>query len=204
MTDRDKELEKGLILRAKEGDNSAFEEIIKLYEQKVCSTIYYMVKDQNVVEDIAQDVFIKIYRNISKFNEQSSLYTWIYRITMNCCFDELKRDKKVTVFSNYIENDDGDEEEVQFEDPSQNVSKIIESKLDKEELVKAIKRLPDDQRAIIVLRDIRGFTYWEIADMLKLKLGTVKSKINRARIALKEELEKAGFEYYISDNDKII
>ncbi len=204
MTEREKELEKSLILRAKEGDDKAFEDIIKLYEQKICSTIYYMVKDQNVVEDIAQEVFIKVYRNISKFNEQSSLYTWIYRITMNCCFDELKRDNKVTLFSNFVENDDGEEQEVQFEDPSQNVSEIIETKLDREELIKAIKRLPDDQRAIIVLRDIRGFTYWEIADMLKLKLGTVKSKINRARIALKEELEKSGFEYYISDNDKII
>ncbi len=204
MTEREKEQEKSLISRAKEGDNGAFEEIVKLYEQKICSTIYYMVKDQNIVEDIAQEVFFKIYKNISKFNEQSSLYTWIYRITMNCCFDELKKDKKVTFFSNYIENDDGEEQEVQFEDPSQNVSEIIEAKLDREELIKAIKRLPDDQRAIIVLRDIRGFTYWEIADMLKLKLGTVKSKINRARLMLKEELEKSGFEYYISDNDKII
>ncbi len=203
MTEREKEQEKSLISRAKEGDNGAFEEIVKLYEQKICSTIYYMVKDQNIVEDIAQEVFFKIYKNISKFNEQSSLYTWIYRITMNACFDEMKKEKKITYLSNFVETEEG-EQEVEFEDPSQNVDEIISAKLDREELIKAIKKLPDEQRAIIVLRDIRGFTYWEIADMLKLKLGTVKSKINRARLMLKEELEKSGFEYYISDNDKII
>ncbi len=203
MTDREKVQERDLIDRAKKGDMDAFEDIIKLYEQKICSTIYYMVKDQDVVEDIAQEVFIKVYKNISKFNEQSSLYTWIYRITMNCCFDEIKKEKKITYFSNYIETEDG-EEEIQFEDPNQNVDEIVEDELDKEELIKAIKKLPDDQRALIVLRDIREFTYWEIAEMLKIKLGTVKSKLNRARNNLKIELEKAGFNYEISDNDKII
>ena len=203
MTDREKAHERELVIKAKSGSDKAFEEIIKLYEQKICSTIFYMVKNKDIVEDIAQEVFIKVYRNIDKFNEQSSLYTWIYRITMNACFDEIKKEKKITYLSNYVETEEG-EQEVEFEDPSQNVDEIISAKLDREELVKAIKRLPDDQRAIIVLRDIRGFTYWEIADMLKIKLGTVKSKISRARVSLKDELERAGFEYEISDNDVIM
>jgi len=203
MTDREKLLEKELVAKVKSGDDKAFEQIIKLYEQKICSTIYYMVKDQDIVEDIAQEVFIKIYKNINKFNEQSSLYTWIYRITMNACFDEIKKEKKITYFSNIVETDEG-EQEVEFYDPSQNVDEIVEAKLNKQELIKAIKKLTDEQRALIVLRDIRGFSYWEIADMLKLKLGTVKSKISRARIALKEELEKAGFEYEVVDNDQIL
>ncbi|MBR3280698.1 MAG: sigma-70 family RNA polymerase sigma factor [Clostridia bacterium] len=203
MTDREKAYEKELVIKAKSGNDKAFEEIIKIYEQKICSTIFYMVKNKDIVEDIAQEVFIKVYRNIDKFNEQSSLYTWIYRITMNACFDEMKKEKKITYLSNFVETEEG-EQEVEFEDPSQNVDEIISAKLDREELIKAIKKLPDEQRAIIVLRDIRGFTYWEIADMLKIKLGTVKSKISRARISLKNELEKAGFEYDISDNDVII
>ena len=203
MTDREKAHERELVIKAKSGSDKAFEEIIKLYEQKICSTIFYMVKNKDIVEDIAQEVFIKVYRNIDKFNEQSSLYTWIYRITMNACVDEIKKEKKITYLSNYVETEEG-EHEVEFEDPSQNVDEIISAKLDREELVKAIKRLPDDQRAIIVLRDIRGFTYWEIADMLKIKLGTVKSKISRARVSLKDELERAGFEYEISDNDVIM
>lgn len=183
--------EKELLLKAKEGSEAAFEEIIKMYQQKVCSTIFYMVKNENIVEDLAQEVFIKVYKNISKFNEESSLYTWIYRITMNTCIDEIKKEKKITYINTYIETEDGNIE-VQFEDESQRLDDILESKIRKESLVKAIKSLPSEQRALIVLRDIRQFKYMEIAEMLNLNLGTVKSKINRARQALKDCLQKDG------------
>lgn len=183
--------EKELLLKAKEGDDNAFEEIVKLYQQKICSTIYFMVKNENIVEDLAQEVFIKIYKNISKFNEESSLYTWIYRITMNTCIDQIKKEKKITYINTYVETDDG-ELEVQLEDENQRVDIIMENKIRKESLIKAIKSLPSEQRALIVLRDIRQFKYMEIAEMLNLNLGTVKSKISRARQALKECLEKDG------------
>ena len=150
--------EKELLLKAKEGSEAAFEEIIKMYQQKVCSTIFYMVKNENIVEDLAQEVFIKVYKNISKFNEESSLYTWIYRITMNTCIDEIKKEKKITYINTYIETEDGNIE-VQFEDESQRLDDILESKIRKESLVKAIKSLPSEQRALIVLRDIRQFKY---------------------------------------------
>ena len=183
--------EKELLLRAKEGSEEAFEEIIKLYQQKVCTTIFYMVKNENIVEDLAQEVFIKVYKNLSKFNEESSLYTWIYRITMNTCIDEIKKEKKITYINTFVETEDG-ELEVQLEDETQKLDEIVENKYKRETLVKAIKNLPDEQRALIVLRDIRQYKYMEIAEMLKLNLGTVKSKINRARQALKESLEKDG------------
>lgn len=202
MTDREKILEKELVTKAKQGDDQAFEDIIKLYEQKICSTIFYMVKNPNIVEDIAQEVFIKLYKNISKFNEQSSLYTWIYRITMNACFDEIKKEKKISYLSTFVENEDG-EQEVEFEDEKQNVSEIVEKKLLNEDLIKAIKSLPDEARALIVLRDIRDFTYWEIADLLKLKLGTVKSKINRARKELKIIMNKQGYNYNLDSEEDI-
>ena len=183
--------EKELLLKAKEGDDSAFEEIIKLYQQKVCNTIFYMIKNENIVEDLAQEVFIKVYKNLSKFNEESSLYTWIYRITMNTCLDQVKKEKRFTYISTTVETEDG-EIEAQFEDEKQRVDEILESKIRKEVLLKAIKSLPAEQRALIVLRDIRQFKYMEIAEMLKLNLGTVKSKISRARQNLKESLEKDG------------
>ena len=88
--------EKELVASAKAGNETAFEEIIKLYQQKICGTIFYMVKNENIVEDLAQEVFIKVYKNISKFNEESSLYTWIYRITMNTCIDQIKKEGKIT------------------------------------------------------------------------------------------------------------
>ena len=201
MTEREKNLEKELISKVQSGDEASFEEIIKLYEQKICSTIYYIVKNEDIVEDIAQEVFIKLYKNISKFNGQSSLYTWIYRITVNACIDEMKKEKKVTYLSSFYETEDG-EKELEIEDENQNVSKSVESSFERDILVKAIKSMPEESRTLVVLRDIRGFTYWEIADMLKLKLGTVKSKINRARRELKNILTKMGYDYYL-DDDKL-
>jgi len=201
LTEKEKYAEKELIIRAKKGDDSAFEEIVKLYEKKICQTILFMVKNDSVVEDVAQEVFIKIYKNISKFNEQSSLYTWIYRITINACYDEIRKEKKVVYLSTFVENENGEEQEINFEDSSQNVAEIVEKEATKTELIDAIKKLPEDARALIVLRDIREFTYWEIADMLKLKLGTVKSKINRARKQLRDELKRQGYNYYIDEED---
>jgi len=199
-TDTQKNMEKELVERVKKGDDNAFEDIIKLYEQKVHSTIFYMIKNESAVEDIAQEVFIKVYRNLSKFNEKSSLYTWIYRITVNACYDEIKREKKIISISNHIDTEDG-EQEVEFEDEKQNVSEIVESKLERKMLIDTIKMLPEESRSLIVLRDIRGFSYWEIADMLNMKLGTVKSKINRSRNQLKTLLESKGFNYYLDNQD---
>ena len=201
MTEIEKSLERDLVQEAKSGNDGAFEEIIKRYEQKICSTIYYMVKNKDIVEDIAQEVFIKLYKNLSNFNEKSSLYTWIYRITINACYDEIKKENKISYISTSVEDDDGEEKEIEYEDSSQDVDRIVEEKLQRMELIKAINKLEEEQRAIIILRDIQGFTYWEIADMLHLKLGTVKSKISRAREALKEELVRSGFDYEIIDNE---
>ena len=187
--------EKELITKAKSGSENAFEEIINLYKQRVCSTIFYMIRNENIVEDIAQEVFIKVYKNISKFNEESSLYTWIYRITINACLDEMKKEKKITYLSDYKNNSD----EIEIEDKTQNIDEIVEKSIEKSELIRAIKNLPADQRAIIVLRDIKGFSYWEISDMLKIKLGTVKSKISRARDNLKTELQALGYQVEYSE-----
>ena len=183
--------EKELVLRAKQGDLKAYEEIISLYEKKVFSTIYYMVKNENEIEDIAQEVFIKIYRNLKNFKEESSLYTWIYRITINVCFDALKKRKNVVYLDEKIETEDG-EIGLTLKDDSKKPDEIVEENDLKEILEKCIRKLPEDQRIMIVLRDIKGFTYMEIAEMLKMNLGTVKSRISRARSALKEILDEDG------------
>ena len=193
--------EKILISKAKEGDNKAFEEIISLYEKRVFSTIYYMVKNENEVEDIAQEVFIKIYRNLKNFKEESSLYIWIYRITINVCIDELKKKKNVVYIDEKLETADG-EMEIQLEDTAKGPEHLAEDEELKQKITNCIRKLPIDQRTMIVLRDIKGFTYMEIAEMTKINLGTVKSKINRARTALKQILEEDGtfLEYNESNN----
>ena len=183
--------EKELIRQAKSGNLKAYEEIIGLYEKKVFSTIYYMVKNDNEVEDIAQEVFIKIYKNLGNFKEESSLYTWIYRITVNVGIDEFKKRKKVVYLDEKIDTKDG-EVELQLSDDSKSPTDIAEDNDLKDKLEKCIKKLPESQRMMIILRDIKGFTYMEIAEIMKMNLGTVKSKINRARASLKELLEEDG------------
>lgn len=183
--------EKELVRMAKRGEMEAFEEIISLYEKKVFSTIYYMVKNEHEVEDIAQEVFLKIYKNLKNFKEESSLYTWIYRITINVCIDELKKRKNIVYIDEKLQTDEG-EVDVQLEDTSKGPEQLAEDEELKRKLIACIKKLPVDQRTMIILRDIKCFTYMEIAEMTKMNLGTVKSKINRARTSLKRILEEEG------------
>ncbi len=178
------------IKRIKNGDIEAFEDIVALYETKVCGIIYQIVRNQNEVEDIAQEVFIKVFKNINKFEEKSSLYTWIYRITVNMCIDTIKKRKSVVYIDEKLETGDG-EIERQFES-DQKTDEIYEKKELKDIINKCIEELPEKQRMMIILRDIKGFSYEEISSFTKTNIGTVKSQINRARLKLKELLEKKG------------
>lgn len=180
-----------LVEKIKKGDIDAYEEIIKKYENKVCGIIYHMIKNQNDVEDLAQEVFIKVYKNLSKFKGDSSLYTWIYKITVNLCLDEVKKRKNIIYLDEKLEVEDG---ELERELPSLDKTQVelYEKKELKEKLHKCIGKLPEKQRVMIVLRDIKGFSYEEISEITSVKLGTVKSQINRARLKLKELLDKEG------------
>lgn len=189
-----------LIKRVKSGDIDAFEEIIAKYEKRVFSLIYNMLKNDNDIEDVAQEVFVKVYKNIDKFHGNSSLYTWIYRITTNLCLDYIKKQKSVIYIDEKIQTDDG---ELDFQLPSEEKlqDELYEEKELKQKLEKSIAKLPDKQRVMIVLRDIKGLSYEEISEILEIKLGTVKSQINRARLKLKELLEKDGtFLDYVESN----
>ena len=180
-----------LVEKIKKGDIDVYEEIIKKYENKVCGIIYHMIKNQNDVEDLAQEVFIKVYKNLSKFKGDSSLYTWIYKITVNLCLDEVKKRKNIIYLDEKLEVEDGElERELPSSDKTQ--VELYEEKELKEKLHKCIGKLPEKQRVMIVLRDIKGFSYEEISEITSVKLGTVKSQINRARLKLKELLDKEG------------
>ncbi|MBQ8299990.1 MAG: sigma-70 family RNA polymerase sigma factor [Clostridia bacterium] len=180
-----------LVKKVKNGDVDAFEQIITKYEKKIFGLIYNMLRNENEVEDVAQEVFIKVYKNLDKFHGDSSLYTWIYKIATNLCLDQIKKRKEVIYIDEKLQLDDG---EVDFQLPSDEKlqDEIYEQKELKQKLEKCIDKLPERQKTMIVLRDIKGLSYDEIAEILDLKLGTVKSQINRARLKLKELLEKDG------------
>lgn len=189
-----------LVEKVKKGDADVYEKIIQKYQSKVFGLIYNMTKNQNEIEDLAQEVFIKIYKNLGKFKGESSLYTWIYKIIVNLCLDEMKKRKNVIYLDEKIEVDDGEvNRELPSEDKSQ--EELYEEKELQEKLHNCINKLPEKQRVMIVLRDIKGFSYEEISKITDVKLGTVKSQINRARLKLKELLDEEGtFLEYIESN----
>ncbi|EYE89211.1 DNA-directed RNA polymerase subunit sigma [Fervidicella metallireducens AeB] len=172
-----------LIERCKNKDLLAFEKLFSIYENKIYNLSYYTLKNKEDARDVTQDVCLKIYKSIEKFQGNSKISTWIYRITYNTCIDYLKKKKAEISF----------EEASKFEiDNEYRVESIVEKNEIKNIIKKCILRLSNDHRTIIILRDINGLSYQEISEILGLEIGTVKSRINRAREALKNELTKTG------------
>ena len=183
------DMEKNLLERAKSGDVAAFEQLIESYQRKIFNIALRMLGNYDDAGDLTQEVLIRIYKSIKSFKEQSSFSTWIYRITTNVCLDEIRKRKnrKVISLDEEIKLDDGDMKR-QIENGEPSPEEMAETGDLKKVVNDAIARLSEEHRMVIVLRDIRGFSYEEIAEMLKCPEGTVKSRINRARQALKNIL----------------
>jgi len=178
-----------LVSRAKRGDAAAFEELISAYERKVYNLAYRMCGDREDASDLAQEALVRAYRAMPRFREQSQFSTWLYRIVVNVCLDfqrSRKRHPSVSL-DEPLSGDDGDI-------PRQLTADTLDPEAQYERLEtqaavhRAIGRLNDDHRSVVIMRDIHELAYEEIAEVLGVALGTVKSRLNRARQALKEEL----------------
>jgi RNA polymerase sigma-70 factor (ECF subfamily) len=181
--------EKALISRAKRGDVDAFEQLFEGYHKKVYNIALRMIGNHDDACELAQEVFIRVYKSIGGFKEESQLSTWIYRITSNVCLDELRRRKNRKIVS--IDEDirfEDSELKRQLEDDKPTPDIIAERNETREAIKEAILRLPEHHRIMIILRDIQGLSYDHIAKSLQTPEGTVKSRINRARQALKKIL----------------
>ena len=172
-----------LINRFKEGDASAFGEIVLKYQDKVYNLCRHMLRNAEDAEDAAQDVFLKAYQALSKFQPDASLYTWLYRIATNTCIDY----KKKPIFESLF-GDNGEGERLIHDRASEAPSpeKLYQSKQIDQALQEGLGKLSPKLRAIIILKEIEELSYEEIADALEISMGTVKSRIARAR----EELQK--------------
>ncbi|ABO50796.1 RNA polymerase, sigma-24 subunit, RpoE [Desulforamulus reducens MI-1] len=180
-----------LVERSKKGDREAFEHLVRLYENKVYTIAYRLMGNHADASDLAQDAFIKIYQALPNFRGDSSFSTWIYHITVNVCRDELrKRQRRPTVSldDNSSDSNNSNTYEIRSNDPGP------EEMLDRSEtqaMIQAcLNTLSDDYREIIVMREIQELAYEEIAEILGCSLGTVKSRLSRARQALKEKISK--------------
>lgn len=175
--------ERELISRCQKNDLEAFERLILIYEKKIYNLCFYMLKNTEDAKDASQEVSLKIYRAIDKFKGESKFSTWIYRITYNTCMDYIKRRKDELSFDDII-NSEGH--------LNSKVENIIENRELQHDIKRCILKLSNDFRTIIILRDISGLSYQEIADILNIEVGTVKSRLNRARESLRNELIKCG------------
>lgn len=161
-----------------DGEESAFNELVKRHKDKVRNIIYVTLSNTDAIDDIAQEVFITVYKHLKSFRFESQFTTWLYRITINKCKDHLRKKNIRKIF---LPLRDDEEETI--------VGSINENTDIKHIVRNAIASLPDKLRIPIVLKDLEGFSYQEIADTMDCEIGTVKSRIFRGREALKNILK---------------
>ena len=167
-----------LIKQFIEGDESVYKALVQRHKEKVRNIIYLTIGNVDVVDDIAQEVFITVYKNLNKFRFESQFTTWLYRITINKCKDYLRKIKIRRIF---IPIDEQHNNYSYYSSP--------ENKDTAEIVRKAIAKLPEKLKVPLMLKDIEGMSYQEIAETVDCEIGTVKSRIFRAREGLKNILK---------------
>ena len=171
-----------IIERFKSGDQSAFTDLVQMYQDRIYNLCLYMLKDSGNARDAAQDAFVKAYKNLGNFMPKAAFYTWLYRIAVNTCLDYCKRSyPKPLEWESNLE-----------EIPSAAASpeEVYEGKEVALALQSALARIPEKYRAAIVLKEIEGLSYEEIAETLHVAIGTVKSRISRARDELRRLMKR--------------
>jgi len=191
MTAEDVDL--ALVERARRGDQRAFEMLVVKYQRRIERLIGRMVRDTDLVEDIAQETFIRAYRALPQFRGESAFYTWLYRIAVNTAKKallELKRDPLVSESALASQGDDDDETYRPTRELSdgETPEAVLASKEIAQTVNAAIAALSEDLRQAITLREIEGLSYEEIAEMMNCPIGTVRSRIFRAREAIAQRL----------------
>ena len=181
-----------IIDEVRNGDANAFEAVVREYEKSVFNIALRMCGDREDALDISQESFLKAYHALSNFRGESKFSVWLYRIVSNTCLDFLRERKRRAEVPLVREGDEGEEESVEIPDDSLSPEALYERKLTREAVQRGLMSLPEDQRAILLLREIRGLSYEEIGRALSLESGTVKSRIFRARRKLCEFLSGDG------------
>jgi RNA polymerase sigma-70 factor (ECF subfamily) len=181
--------ERRLIERSRRGELAAFDELVRRYERSVYNTAYRLSGSYDDASDIAQEAFVRSWNNLKSFRGDSAFSTWLYRIVTNVFLDDRKR-RRARPHRSLEEELELDESSVtrQFEDPSPGPPELAEGDERRRLLEQAIATLPEAQRVMMVLYHNQGLAYEEIAEITQLPMGTVKSRLNRARLALRDRL----------------
>ena len=185
-----------LVVRAQSGEMAAFDELVTIFQSRMFNLAYRMVNSREDAADLTQEIFVKMYRSIHKFGGRSKFSTWLYAVAANCCRSGLRRlrrvsDREVVRLDATAENDAGRRYR-ELPDPAESVPETMGRGEVKARIEAVIAELPEDARMVMVLRDLQGMTYEGIAEALQCSIGTVKSRLSRARLKLKDRLSREG------------
>jgi RNA polymerase sigma-70 factor (ECF subfamily) len=185
-------IDSGLLIRqAQSGDVRAFEELVGIYQDKIVTLSYYLTGNQSDAQDLAQEVFVQAYTKLRSFRREADLGTWLHRIAMNLWSNMRRRQKFSNMLSlDYpVQTEEGEfVRSVASDDPGGDPEEAFEGKELRESVRDALRSLSEEYRIVLVLREIEGYSYEEIARIAGCSLGTVKSRLSRARQALREKI----------------
>ena len=176
-----REQEQEVIRRVLDGDSESFEQLIREYEKNVYNLALRMTGSSEDAYDMSQEAFLKAYTSLRSFRGDCKFSVWLYRIVSNVCLDFLRSRSRRITESLTVENDEGEEAIREIPDEQFSPETLLEKKLTREAVRRGLLALPEDQRKILLLREIEGLRYEEIASVLDIEPGTVKSRIFRAR-----------------------
>ena len=190
----DRQVDRRLVNRCKRGEEAAFAELLTRYRQPVYGLCLRMVRDREQARDLAQEVFIKVFSLLDRYDEQYAFASWLFRIASNHCIDYLRRNRLRFISLDGLTGPDGEEREM----PVPDRAPLPDSRLEGREAVDAVEavvaELPPHYRLMIQLRHGEGLAYEEIAQVLDMPLGTVKARIHRARALIRSLLREKGYE----------
>lgn len=184
-----------LVEQCRQGDSRAIEQLVLKYQNRIYNVILKICADPDDAAELTQETFVKVIENLAKFEGRSSFYTWAFRIAVNLTLNHCQRNTKLAVRSLDAEEASYDHQashalkELLSDDSSPDPATMAQNKEVYEIAIQAIRQLDEPQRAVIILRDIEGMSYARIAEVLDVELGTVRSRLSRARNRLREILE---------------
>jgi RNA polymerase sigma-70 factor (ECF subfamily) len=176
-----------LIARFQLGDVQAYDILVRRYKDQLLNFVYRFVGNRTDAEDIVQETFLRVYRNKHMYKEIAKFSTWVYTIAGNLAKTELRRRKRHRIFS--VSNFVNEERDFDIPDRDHSPERKVDSSIQEKIIQKAIEKLPIKFKEVIILRDIQEFAYEEISQILNIPLGTVKSRVNRGRLKLQEDLK---------------
>ena len=198
-----KEADLALVRRAKKGDYRAFDLLVLKYQSRIVSIAFKFVKEIQLAEDISQESFIKAYRSIDSFREESAFYTWLYRITANTAKNYLvsKGRRKESSISELSISENEDFFELPTNDSPE---QILMAQSLKDTIYDALSGLPEDTRTALSLREFEGLNYEEIAEIMNCPVGTVRSRIFRGRESLENLISPITDKFKVMNNKEIV